>query len=136
MGLQHPCKRQASWGIQGLPLISGDAHIDSCAYRFPSFSLALGEGFDVQMHTNQLAHVLLLSKLMPQLEACANQTLAALTEHAGSNPWGQYTLTLGLSDTLYSERSYNLAKKGFSMNLDYGIRTINPQIGAIYPFYS
>lgn len=31
------------------------------------------EGFEIQMHTNQLSHVLLLSKLMPQLEACAKQ---------------------------------------------------------------
>lgn len=46
-----------------------------------------GEGYDVQMHTNQLAHVLLLSKLMPQLEACATQTLGGT--HSGIGPIGR-----------------------------------------------
>ena len=42
---------------------------------------AKSEGFEIQMHTNQLSHVLLLSKLMPQLEACAKQTLGSVPHH-------------------------------------------------------
>ncbi|CAK9109213.1 Short chain dehydrogenase/reductase dpchH (Diterpenoid pyrone biosynthesis cluster protein H) [Durusdinium trenchii] len=58
---------QAELGSQGLDVLALNAGVMALN------DIRTSEGYDVQMHTNQLAHVLLLSKLMPQLEACATQ---------------------------------------------------------------
>ena len=60
-------KVQSNLGSQGLDVLALNAGVMALN------DIRTSDGFDVQMHTNQLAHVLLLSKLMSQLETCAKQ---------------------------------------------------------------
>eukprot|EP00435_Cladocopium_sp_Y103_P003565 s4509_g1.t1 len=64
---QAAAKVQSVVGSQGLDVLALNAGVMALN------DIRTSEGFEIQMHTNQLSHVLLLSKLMPQLEACANK---------------------------------------------------------------